>query len=274
MKSDKIGISGLNDLQKRTITLAQASPKLGLEGAANSLAGTLNQFNYEASQSGRVMNVLAAGSKYGAAEIPELAQSFKVVGASAKSAGLDVETTGGAVEVLSKMNLKGAEAGTALRNVLLKMQTELGFDFKVTKLSDALATLKDKSGDAAYMSKVFGAENMTAAQFLVKNADAVDEMTKKMTGTNVATEQAAIMNKTWVHWMDVNKAKMNDLSISFFQANSGLLGWVQMGGQAAATFTSLSPIVGIFGKGIAGTFTGIAKLTKAKPINERCAWSR
>ena len=263
---DKIGISGLNELQKRTITLAQASPQLGLAGAANSLAGTINQFGLEASQAGRVMNVLAAGSKYGAAEIPDLAQSFKVVGASAAAAGLDVETTGGAIEILSKNNLKGAEAGTALRNVLLKMQTDLGFDFKVTKLSDALATLQGKEGDAAYMSKIFGAENITAAQFLVKNAQAVDEMTKKMTGTNVATEQANIMNKTFTHWMDVRLAKMNDLSISFFQGNAGLLGWVQMGGQAAMTFTALSPVLGIFGKGITGTFMGISSLVKASRL--------
>lgn len=263
---DKIGISGLNELQKRTITLAQASPQLGLAGAANSLAGTINQFGLEASQAGRVMNVLAAGSKYGAAEIPDLAQSFKVVGASAAAAGLDVETTGGAIEILSKNNLKGAEAGTALRNVLLKMQTDLGFDFKVTKLSDALATLQGKEGDAAYMSKIFGAENITAAQFLVKNAQAVDDMTKKMTGTNVATEQANIINKTFTHWMDVRLAKMNDLSISFFQGNAGLLGWVQMGGQAAMTFTALSPILGIFGKGITGTFMGISSLVKASRL--------
>ena len=270
---DKIGISGLNELQKRTITLAQASPKLGLEDAANSLAGTLNQFNYEASQSGRVMNVLAAGSKYGAAEIPDLAQSFKVVGASAKSAGLDVETTGGAVEVLSKMNLKGAEAGTALRNVLLKMQTELGFDFKVTKLSDALATLQGKEGDAAYMSKIFGAENMTAAQFLVTNAKAVDEMTKKMTGTTVATEQAAIMNATWAHKADVFKAKLNDLSIGFFQSNAGLLNMVSIGGQAVVTVTALSPIFGFLGKGIMGIGTvavgsvkGIMTIVKATKL--------
>jgi TP901 family phage tail tape measure protein len=263
---DKIGLKGLNALQKDTIELAQGSKQLGLAGAANAIAGTLNQFGYAWDQSNRVKNVLAAGSKYGAAEVPDLAASFKVVGASASAAGLQVEDTAGAIEVLSKNNLKGSEAGTAFRNVLLKMQTELGFDFKVTKLSDALATLQGREGDAAYMSKIFGMENMTAAQFLVKNADAVEEMTKKVTGTTVATEQANIMNKTFTHWMDVQKAKLNDLSIGFFQHNQGLIGWVQIGGQAAATFTALSPMIAGTGKVITGSVSGLLTFTKASRL--------
>ena len=258
----KIGIEGLNDLQKNTITLAQASG-MNMASSANALAGTINQFGYGADQAGRVINVLAAGSKYGAAEIYELAASFKVAGAGAAAAGLNVEQTGGAVETLSKMNLKGSEAGTALRNVLLKMQTELGFDFKVTKLSDALATLSGKEGDAAYMAKVFGAENMAAAQFLIKNSAMVEEMTGRMTDTNVATEQANIRNKTFTHWLDVKRAKMNDLSIAFFQHNEGLLKGAMATGQMAAGITTMLPMVGGLGKGLTGAFRGAANTARA-----------
>ena len=258
----KIGIEGLNMLQKETITLAQASG-MSMAESANSLAGTINQFGLTADQANRVINVLAAGSKYGAAEIPELSQSFKVVGAAASAAGLSVEQTGGALETLSKANLKGAEAGTALRNVLLKMQTQLGIDFKVTKLSDALKTLAGKEGDAAYMAKIFGAENIAAAQFLVKNADLVDEMTGRMTDTSVATEQANIRNKTFNHRMMVMKARLNDLSIGFFKSNAGLLQFVQLGGQGAMAFTSLSPLAIGLGKGLVGTVGGFARTVQA-----------
>ncbi len=258
----KIGIKGLNELQSKTITLAQASG-MSMADSANSLAGTINQFGLAADQAGRVMNVLAAGSKYGAAEIPELSQSFKVVGTAAAAAGLNVEQTGGALEALSKANLKGSESGTALRNILNSMQVKLGFDFKVTRLSDALKTLSEKQGDAAYMSKVFGQENIAAAQFLVKNADLVDEMTERMTGTSVATEQANIRNKTFNHRMSVMKARLNDLSIGFFKNNSGLLQWIQTGGHMAMMMTTMSPIVGFLGKGFVGTVTGISSTVKA-----------
>ena len=273
----KIGIEGLNDLQKNTITLAQASG-MQLGAAADSLAGTINQFGLEADQANRVINVLAAGSKYGAAEIPQLAQSFKVVGSAAAAAGLSVEATGGAIETLSKANLKGSEAGTALRNILLKMQTELGFDFKVTKLSDALKTLEGKEGDAAYMAKIFGAENMAAAQFLVKNSDLVDEMTGRMTGTVVATEQAAINTNTFAHRSEVLKAKLNDLSISFFNNNKGLVQMVEMGGKGAQMLTSLAPIgsfvsggLGMVFKGAKGAVSGIKEVAKASKLMKAAA---
>jgi len=270
---DKIGMNGLNELMTRTITLSQTSKELGMAGAANALAATINQFGLKADQAGRIMNVLAAGSKYGAAEVPDLAQSFKVVGATAATAGLNVEQTAAAIEVLSKDAIKGSEAGTALRNILLKMSTKLGIDFKTTNVVDALSSLKDKVGDATYMTKVFGEENISAAQFLIQNTDLLKEYTQKVTGTSVATEQAAIMNQTWIHKADVFKAKLNDLAIGFSQNNAGLLNMATVGGQAVMTVTALSPIFGFLGKSImgvgslsVGAVSGIGTIVKATKL--------
>lgn len=146
---DKIGMEGLKALQQNTITLSHAAG-MSMNDAATALAGTINQFGLQATEANRVINILAAGSKYGAAEIVDLSQSFKVVGAAANAAGLTVEDTAGAIEVLSKNNLKGAEAGTALRNIMLKMQTVLGVDFRKNSFSDALDALKPRLTDAAY----------------------------------------------------------------------------------------------------------------------------
>ena len=60
-----IGMSGLNNLQEKSVTLAQASG-MSIDAAATSLAGTINQFGLTANEAERVINVLAAGSKYGA----------------------------------------------------------------------------------------------------------------------------------------------------------------------------------------------------------------
>jgi TP901 family phage tail tape measure protein len=249
----KIGMNGLNELQSKTITLAQASG-MGMADAANSLAGTINQFGLSANQAGRVINVLAAGAKYGAAEIPELAQSFKVAGASANAAGVSVESAAGALEALSKMNLKGAEAGTALRNVLLKMQTELGVDFRVTKLSDALAALQPKMQDAAYMAKIFGVENMAAAQFLAGNSDLVEELTGKVTGTSVAYEQAAIRTGTVAHKLQVLGAWFKDVGISVFEATKPFLSYAAALAQTMSGVMQAIPII----SGIKGMFGSLA----------------
>ena len=210
----KIGIDGLNKLEEKSITLAHASG-MSLDGAANALAGTINQFGLGAEAADRVINVLAAGSKYGAAEIEDLTQSFKVVGAAASAMGLDVESTAGALEILSQANLKGSEAGTALRNIILKLNTELGIDLGETSLGTALEALKPKLSDATYLSKVFGMENIAAAQFLIQNASAVDEMTAQLTGTAVAEEQAAVRTATTAQRMQELRASVDNIKIGF-----------------------------------------------------------
>lgn len=238
----KIGMEGLQLLQKETITLAQASG-MSMVDAANSLAGTINQFGMSAEEANRVINVLAAGSKYGAAEIPELAQSFKVVGAAANAAGLDVEATAGALEVLSKNNLKGAEAGTALRNILLKLQTTMNVDFSKTSLATALDALKPKLTDAAYLSKLFGMENVAAAQFMIANTSALEEMTDRVTATNVAQEQAAIRTETTAHKMEVARAKIDDLKVGFHDLTGSFSPYVTLLGECTPALSGLASMM-------------------------------
>lgn len=238
----KIGIDGLELLQEKSITLAQAAG-MSMDDAANSLAGTINQFGLAAGDAGRVINVLAAGSKYGAAEISDLALSFKVVGAAANAAGLTVEDTAGAIEVLSKNNLKGAEAGTALRNIMLKMQTTLGVDFSKNSLSEALDALKPKLTDAAYLSKVFGMENIAAAQFLIGNSEAVKEMTDRVTDTNVAQEQAAIRTQTSQAMMERCRATIDNLKIGFFELTGPAGGYLTILAEQSVMISQLLPLM-------------------------------
>lgn len=256
----KIGLDGLVGLQKETITLAQAAG-MTMDESANAMAGTINQFGLQATQANRVINVLAAGSKYGAASIPDLAQSFKVVGAAANAAGLTIEDTAGVIEVLSKNNLKGAEAGTAMRNIMLKMQTTLGVDFSKTSMAEALEKLKPKMKDAAYMSKVFGMESMAAAQFLIANSDAVKEMTDRVTATNVASEQATINTDTWNFSLAVQAAKMDEMMMSFTESNKEIFSLIQTGSKWMRMITSFAPMFQVIKMGAMGAWSGIKWLT-------------
>lgn len=250
----KIGIEGLNKLEEKSITLAHASG-MSLDGAANALAGTINQFGLGAEAADRVINVLAAGSKYGAAEIEDLTQSFKVVGAAASAMGLDVESTAGALEILSQANLKGSEAGTALRNIILKLNTELGIDLGETSLGTALEALKPKLSDATYLSKVFGMENIAAAQFLIQNAAAVDEMTAQITDTNIAEEQAAVRTATTAQRFQELRATMDDIKIGF----TDMLGSI-------APYTALvmenADAIALMGTMMKGAYNGMTTLNQ------------
>lgn len=240
---DKIGLQGLMTLQKETITLAQAAG-MGMADAATAMAATINQFGLDAGEANRVVNVLAAGSKYGAAEIADLAQSFKVTGSTAAAAGLSVEQTAGALEVLSQSNLKGAEAGTALRNILLKMQTALNIDFNKVGLDTALESLKPKLNDVAYLAKLFGAENIAAAQYLITNSQAVGELTRQVTGTSVAQEQAAIRTNTAAEAYKRLQAGMTDLKISFFNITGAAAPMIALLGDSLPILASLMAVIG------------------------------
>ena len=178
---------------KEAIALSEASG-LTLPEAAMSLTSALNQFNLSADQSSRVINVLAAGSKWASAEIPDLAASLKEFGGIAESLSISVEQAAASVETLSAKDLKGQRAGMMLRNVFLKLgaSTDRNLNPKIVGLSTALKNLAPIQDDVTELTKMFGRQNVIAAQTLIKERSKLDDLTVAMTGTNIAYEQASI----------------------------------------------------------------------------------
>lgn len=265
-----VPIESLKVLQRETITLAQAGA-LPLEDAANAVAGTINQFGMEASEASRVVNVLAAGSRAGGAEVVDLSESFKVAGAAANAAGVSIEETAGALEVLAQNNTKGAEAGTAMRNMLVAMQTRLGIDISQTGFVGGLQIIQEELDKmqspverTTFLAKAFGRENMVAAQFLLSNADAVEEMTTAVTGTNSAMEQAEIRNDTWAHKMEVARAKIDDVLISMSSLSGSLLPMAGIIGEQVSKFSGLIPIISSASKMLQGFSIKTALATVAQ----------
>ena len=253
-----VPIESLKVLQRETITLAQAGA-LPLEDAANAVAGTINQFGMEASEASRVVNVLAAGSRAGGAEVVDLSESFKVAGAAANAAGISIEETAGTIEILAQNNTKGAEAGTAMRNMIVAMQTRLGIDVSKTGFAGGLRIIQQELDQlqspverTTFLAKAFGRENMVAAQFLLSNADAVEEMTTAVTGTNSAMEQAEIRNDTWSHKMEVSRAKIDDILISMTSLSGSLLPMAGIIGEQVSKFAGLIPIISAASKMLQG----------------------
>lgn len=253
-----VPIEQLKELQRQTILLAQAGA-LPLEDAANAVAGTINQFGYEASEASRVVNVLAAGSRAGGSEVVDLAESFKVTGAAAHSAGVALEETAAALEILAQNNTKGAEAGTAMRNMLIAMQTKLGIDISKTGFAGGLDIIRHKLNTmgseterATFLAKSFGRENIVAAQYLLENADAVRAMTAEVTGTNSALEQAEIRNETWAHKMEVARAKMDEMLISLGNVTGSILPMGAIVGEQVGKFAILTPLIVQAGNAIRG----------------------
>ncbi len=141
--------------------------------------------------------------------------------------------------MLGGANIKGAEAGTALRNVLLSLKTKLGIDTSVTDLSDALTALQPKLQDTEFLAKTFGIANVTAATYLIQNADAVREMTDAVTETQAAQEQAEIRNATWAHSLEVARATIADIGITIGSALGPLGVYGSVAAESATQITSL-----------------------------------
>lgn len=198
----------LEDVTQKAVTLSQAS-KMTLADASASLVGSMNQFDASADQAERYINVMAGGAQVGSAEIADMAMSLKASGIVAHQAGLSFEETNGALQSLSKESLKGEQAGTMFRNILLELQKGSNdTNPAVVGLDKALENLAKKNMSTAEAAKLFGKENVTAALSLINHRDRVAEFTKGLTGTTAAYDMAAKNNATLDHWLDVISAKL------------------------------------------------------------------
>ncbi|MBN6029254.1 phage tail tape measure protein [Pantoea ananatis] len=184
---------GLQKATNSALLLAQAGGST-LPDATRTLALSLNQFGAGAEQADRYINVLAAGAKFGASEINDTAAAIKNGGVAAAQAGIGFETLNAAIQVLASREIKGGEAGTALRNIILNLEkgTDKTLKPSVVGLSKALENLAGKNMSTAQAVKLFGVENINAASILTSNRGKLDELTKSLTGTQTAHEQAAV----------------------------------------------------------------------------------
>lgn len=226
----KEGIAGLNQMQEKAMTLAQASG-LSAEQSAQTLGSTLQQFRMEASEAGRVMNVLAAGARLGATGVPELSEALGMVGETAAGAGVSIESAAAALGVLGTGNLKGAEAGKMLNHVMQQMQSALGMDFESGSLPDLLESLKPQADNMAYLSQVFGESGAESARYLIQHADAVRELTGQLNNQGIAEEQAAVRSSTLSGKMSEIRSMVENVKIRFFNLTAGLTGWISAAGE-------------------------------------------
>ena len=70
------------------------------------------------------MNVLAAGSKYGAGEVDYLGESISKVGAIAKNANVSLEATTAVMELFAEKGIRAETAGRGFKNVLVDLQKD------------------------------------------------------------------------------------------------------------------------------------------------------
>jgi len=203
----------LDSVTQSAITLSQASG-MTLPEAATALTDAMNQFGAPAEDAARFIDSLANGALFGSAEIPQVTDALLKFGAVANTANVSLEESTGLIEALAEKGLKGAEAGTALRNVMLKLSAPdalpkeakdrlEALGISMSDLSDTskpfskrLDALKPLLKDNAALVKVFGTENAVAATNLINNTGRIEELTAQMHTQGTASKQAEDRTKT------------------------------------------------------------------------------
>lgn len=244
-------------------------------GATDALTTSMLQFKVDlqnpiaaAGEMERMMNVMAAGAKEGAAEVPQIAQALVQAGGAAKLSNVSFEETNAALQALAQSGKYGAEAGVGLRNVLIKMNAPSALSKEATnmlatygvnmqKVSDTTVSFAERlkelqkiGQNTDALAAVFGAENIQAAQGLINTAQAQAELTQQISGTNVATEQASIVMSGWSEWMGRCKAWLDDLKIGSFSftkvlgvVGDSLGGVVSVLGDMGSAYSGLAPVL-------------------------------
>lgn len=207
----------LAEVTEQTLILASASG-MKLTDAVDAVTLALNQYGDGADQAARYVNVLAAGSKFGAAAVESQTKAIKTSGVAAASAKIPIEQLVGTIETLGEKGIKDEIAGTGLKKFFLTLQT--GADEtnpKIVGLNTALENLRKKQMDATAIKKMFGEEGYNVASVLINEADKVEYYTKAVTGTSVALEQATIKSQSATAKMQQAKNKLNDLGIELME---------------------------------------------------------
>lgn len=182
----------LNAVTREAVTLSEAA-QIDLAEAANVLGTSLNQFQAGADQASRFINVLAAGAQLGASSIADTSGALKNVGAAAQAAGVDFEETNAAIQALAAGGLKASEAGTGLRNVILKLESSSNSALRpsIVGLTGALETLAKQNLSVTEIQKMFGMEGVVATSTLMAQIETVKDLNANLRGTSIAYEQAA-----------------------------------------------------------------------------------
>ena len=207
----------LAEVTKQTLILASASG-MTLKDAVDAVTLSLNQYGDGADQASRYANVMAAGSKYGAAAVESVTTAVTKSGVAAASAEIPIEQLIGTIETLAEKGIKDEIAGTGLKKFFLTLQT--GADDtnpKIVGLEKALDNLQKKQLSAAQIKKQFGEEGYNVASVLINEADKVKYYTQAVTGTSVAMEQAATKSETAAAKLSQAKNRMQELGIELLE---------------------------------------------------------
>lgn len=189
----------------KTLQLAQANA-ISLAEAADMATNTMNGFGMSVDELGKVNDTLSSTAAHSATNVLELAEAVKNAAPLAKNCGVGIQETNAALGTLANVGIKGADAGTALKQVFMGLSTESDKGAKALKKYgleinqqtievDGLAgTLKKlyESGIGKSnqdLADVFGRRAFSGAAALINNYEKFIELNDTLASSYGETER-------------------------------------------------------------------------------------
>lgn len=191
-----------------TLQLAQANT-IGLAEAADITTNVMNGFGLAVKDMGRVNDVLSSTASHSATDISQLAEAEKNAAPFGHSLGQSIEEVNASLGVLADVGIKGSDAGSALRMVLMGLASptekqqkafkQLGVDISEQTLrSDGLTKTLEKLRDSGVMKAansaqllgdIFGRRVAPQAMALLNNIDGLKNKLDILNNSQGTTER-------------------------------------------------------------------------------------
>lgn len=191
-----------------TLQLAQANT-IGLAEAADITTNVMNGFGLEVKDMGRVNDVLSSTAAHSATNISMLAEAEKNAAPFGHSLGQSIEEVNASLGVLADVGIKGSDAGTAIRMVLMGLASptakqqkafkQLGVDISESSLrSEGLTKTLEKLRDSGVMKAansaellgdIFGRRVAPQAMALLNNIDGLKTKLDILNNSQGTTER-------------------------------------------------------------------------------------
>lgn len=182
--------------------------RISSEEASTALSSILAQYNLAGTESLKVANSIAAGSKAGAIEIQGLAEVIGKAGTTMHSAGLDYAQSVALVEsVGDKWINKESELGTHLQSTFSKLQSVRKeweqFNPAIVGTTQALENMSRAQLKYSDLVELVGLQNAPLLQQLIDARGKYAELQKQVTDTTAAQDMAAkqtdTLSNSWEH---------------------------------------------------------------------------
>ncbi len=188
-----------------TLNLAQAGV-IGIAEAAAIASTAVRQFGLEASDVGRIADVLVSVANSANTTVSNLGAAMKFVGPVARSLGISIEDTAAALGILADAGIDATMGGTGLRMSLVRLVSpttegykaikKLGLSLKeidprIVGVAGSFRALKKAGLEVTAASEIFGVRNVAAALSLANMSDRLIEATEAQKNNTLAADEAA-----------------------------------------------------------------------------------